>query len=533
MSHRSLWLAILAALALVATPLAVLVHREYASSQKLNGPGRVLRFAGKDWGYPSPFQFYPRGPGYMQMSLLFDTLTWKDEEGLTGLLARSWTVSPDGKTYTFVLRPGVCWHDGVALTARDVAFSVRYLREHAFTWADVSVVADARAVDDRTVAIELHRPHAPFLVDIAGAIPILPAHIWEKVEDPRRFGGEAAVLGSGPFKLERYSKSHGTYSYVANETYFLGRPRVDRLEYVAAGDSLLALKEGEIHALSLWASMLDAVPEFRGDPRFQVLEGPGNWMLRLVFNHADADLSSRDVREAFALAIDLGEIAERLRHGHVVPGSPGVLPPDSPWRNPHIPPCRPDLARARARVRAAGVGRRTFTLLATPQYVREADYVASQAGRAGIAVAVKALPPTTADALLREGRFELAIDGHGGIGGDPDVLRKQFCTAGGGSSAGSSPISTGRTYGYANPELDELGRAQLREADPEARRAIVHKMQEIIAHDIPTVVLWHPKMAFVYRPEVLDGWFYSPGGLAGGIPLATNKLALIDRRPSR
>jgi peptide/nickel transport system substrate-binding protein len=78
--------------------------------------------------------------------------------------------------------------------------TVKYLRDRTFTWADMKVIQDGRAIDDLTVAVELRRPHAPFLTDIAGAFPILPAHVWGKVGDPRKFVGKEAVIGSGPFR---------------------------------------------------------------------------------------------------------------------------------------------------------------------------------------------------------------------------------------------------------------------------------------------------------------------------------------------
>ena len=96
----------------------------------------TLTFPGQDWGYPSPAAFYPREPGYIRMSFLFDTLTWKDEAGIIPWLANGWEVSEDGTRWTFTLHPGVRWHDGQPLTAGDVAFTFEYMREHldAFKW---------------------------------------------------------------------------------------------------------------------------------------------------------------------------------------------------------------------------------------------------------------------------------------------------------------------------------------------------------------------------------------------------------------
>ena len=84
-----------------------------------------------DVGFPSPFAFSALGPGgVVRLSLLFDTLTWRDSRGIIPWLAERWEVSGDGRGYTFHLRPGVRWHDGRELTAADVAFSLAYYGAH-------------------------------------------------------------------------------------------------------------------------------------------------------------------------------------------------------------------------------------------------------------------------------------------------------------------------------------------------------------------------------------------------------------------
>ncbi len=528
MQRPFLFATLAAAAALMAAPLALLTERRYQARRAPAGNAAVVRLAGRDWGYPTPFQFYPRGPGYIHMSFLFDTLVWKDARGLMGLLARSWSVSKDGREYVFTLRPGARWTDGVRVTARDAAFTFGYLKRHNFRWRDLGIVQSASALDDRRVQVRLRGPYAPFLEDIAGAVPILPEHIWRGVKDPQKFAGPQAVVGCGPFRLASYDKTDGSYCYAANERYYLGRPRVGRLEFVAVGDTLLALRRGEIDAAGLWTSQLTAVDQFRGDPRLRILQGPSGWVLRLVFNHARPEFARRELRLAFAHALDLRDIAARLRHGCVEPGRPGFLPPESLWSDPNLPAYTYDLAKARDLVRRAGLPRRRFTLLAPVPYVREAEYVASQAKRIGLEVRVQSLPLASVDGLLRAGRFDLAVIGHGGVGGDPDVLRRQFCARG--RRGAGSALDPATAYGYDNPKLDALADAQLRELDPRRRRALVRRMQALIARDAPTLALWYPHIYFVFDPKRFDGWFYTPGGIAGGIPLALNKLAFIERR---
>jgi len=93
----------------------------------------VLRLAGGDSGFPSPFA-YRRGPGYTQASMIYDTLMWKDSTGeLLPWLAESFTQSADARTYTFTLRPGIRWHDGRPLSAQDVAFTFDYFRNQTIS----------------------------------------------------------------------------------------------------------------------------------------------------------------------------------------------------------------------------------------------------------------------------------------------------------------------------------------------------------------------------------------------------------------
>ena len=97
-----------------------------------------------DWGFPSPYAHYSRGPGYVRMSLIFDTLVWKDENGFVPALAENWEYLTDEKAYVFHLREGVTWNDGQPFTAQDVAFTFQYIKDHPYSWVDSSIVEEGR-----------------------------------------------------------------------------------------------------------------------------------------------------------------------------------------------------------------------------------------------------------------------------------------------------------------------------------------------------------------------------------------------------
>ena len=87
-----------------------------------------------DWGFPSPYGHYSRGPGYVRMSLIFDTLVWKDQNGYVPALAESWQM--DGDAYVFKLRKNASWQDGEPFSADDVVFTVNYIKEHSYQWVN-------------------------------------------------------------------------------------------------------------------------------------------------------------------------------------------------------------------------------------------------------------------------------------------------------------------------------------------------------------------------------------------------------------
>ena len=482
-----------------------------------------------DWGYPTPYGMYPRGPGYVRMSLIFETLVWKDEEGLTGALAKSWRYDPETTTYSFALRKGLKWHDGEELTAEDVAFTFRYVGEHPWPWLKSGVVKEVVVRDQRRVDIRLDRPYAPFLANVAGTLPILPAHTWRSVEDPKTFRGEGALVGSGPYRLGDYDPAHGTYLYTAWEDYYLGLPRVERIQFVKYSQEMTpaALRRDKVNAGAI-------PPETVEDLRkggWRILEQPPVWAAKLMINHRVAPFSQKKVRQAMAYAVDRERLVKIVRRGHGLPGSPGLIPPTNDWwHNPDVRQYNHNPKKARQLLADAGYEpgedgffdpdsgeKLQFELLVAParqEFGRLAEILKGQFEEVGLRVQSRAVEAKTLDALLGEGRFELAISGHGGLGGDPEILNKMIA----GKSFNSARYR-------ANSELNQLLENQLRQTNREERRTTVFRIQELYAEEVPAITLYHPTWYWA-----LDGTvelYYTPGGIALGIPLPLNRLAFV------
>ena len=475
----------------------------------------MLTLPGEDWGYPSPFAFYSRGPGYIRMSLLFDTLTWKDEDGVIPWLADGWDTFEDGTAWTFTLHPGVAWHDGAPLTAEDVAFTFEYFKEHqeSFKWFwPVDKVAGTEVVDERTVTLYLREPMAGCHESLFGSLPIIPRHIWEGVDDPVRFLSAEAVVGSGPFKLVEYSKEEGRYVYEANPDYFLGRPVVDQLVFVQVENQALALKTGTTDYASFSGKELEAAQAFDGDPNYQHIDGPSFWVLQLVFNATSIPFDNVDLRRAVAHAVDRERIVEQVTHGGAIVANLGIISPFVDWYNPNLPAYQYDPAKSRAMLDELGMDDLGVTLITTADYAREAEFIQADLEQVGIQVELKTGDRSTVDALLRDGNFDLAIGGHGGVA-NPATLR----------------VPTWPASSYVNETYGRLYQEQARTADEEQRRETVWQLQQMVADELPVLTLWHPKVQTVFDHAKLDTWFYTEGGVGFGIPLSMNKMIFLGR----
>jgi len=467
--------------------------------------------------YPSPFAFYSRGPGYIRMSLLFDTLTWKDQDGVIPWLAEEWSVSDDGTEWTFTLTPDAVWHDGEPLTAEDVAFTYAYFPAHqgAFKWSwPVGKIESAEVADEHTVVLHLTEVLAGAHEDLMGSLPIIPKHIWQDIEDPGRFSSDEAVIGSGPFTLIEYSKEEGRYVYQRNPDYFRGAPTVDELTFIKVENEALALETGTTDLADFWGKEVGAVRAFENDEtpthEWGIIDGPSFWVLQTVFNTQRPALDQVEVRRAVAHAVDRQRIVDQVTQGGATVANLGILSPYTDWYNPDLPEYEHDPEGARAMLEAAGAADLSLRLITTPDFAREAELVRADLEAVGLNVEVQTGDTSTIDGLLREGNFDLAINGHGAIA-NPAMLE--------------TPTWPAQTY--ANAAYDELYRRQAATVDQEERRQLVWQLQQMIAADLPVLTLYHPRMWTVYDASVVDTWFYTQGGVALGIPLAMNKLIFL------
>lgn len=403
-------------------------------------------------------------------------------------LAESWTVSSDGRAYTFKIRRGVRFHDGSLLTSRDIKASYDKI---IFPTGDVvsarkavyEVVEAVEAPDPSTVVFRLKWRSPSFLASAASPWNwIYKADLLEK--DPHWY--ERNVMGTGPFKFVEYVRgSH--WVGARNENYFVpGRPYLDgyRALFIRSGAAQVnAIKSGQalIEFRGFSPAQRDEIVKSLGD-KVRVQES--GWVCNntVVFNTRRRPFDDARFRRALSLAIDRWAGSTALSQIAFVGPVGGVMRPQGPFATPEqelvgLAGYGRDIAASRAEAKRllaeAGVSEGfEFNLLnrnIQMPYEYVAIYLIDQWRQIGLKVnhVVKETGPYLADE--RAGNFDAAVDFNCDFYDDPDAQLVKFL------SANKSPLNYG---GYSDGVLDRLFTEQSRSPDQARRLALVRQFEK-------------------------------------------------------
>lgn len=483
-----------------------------------------------DWGFPSPYAHYSRGPGYVRMSFIFDTLIWKDDKEFIPALAEKWEYLPEENAYVFNLRQNATWHDGEHFTAEDVVFTYNYMKEHPYQWVDLSALQTVEALDDFRVKLVLARPYAPFLDYVAGTVPMLPEHIWKDVTDPLQFQQNEALVGTGPFKLADYSKEQGTYRYEAFDEYYLGKPMVQELKFVKVSGEMAApaLRQKQVDMAQVPPELVE---DLKGEG-FTIVTGSHDWAAKMMINHQKEPLNNKELRQALAYAVDRQALVDTVLRGHGLAASPGLVPPDNEWYNAGLdgsyrvnPEKVDELLTGLGYTKNGDFYAKDGQTLELELLVsgggsagfpreRVGEIIKSQLEQQGIKVNMRSLEAKTLDNRVAEWQFDLALSGHGGLGGDPEILNK---------------VIIGKGFNSArytrDEELIDVLKKQLAATDPAVRLKLVGHIQEIHAEALPCLPLYYPTWYYAYSGQV--NIYYTFRGVGSGVPIPLNKMSFV------
>lgn len=462
---------------------------------------------------------YTGAGGYFAANNIYSRLVVLDvfESGeISPDLAERWDILDDGGRYIFHLNRAATWHDGVPVTAHDVAYTYSEVLAHGYhglSW--LQDIREIRALDDHTVECVLKSPNAAFLAQLGAFVftHILPKHLYEGTDwatNPHNLN----PVGSGPFKFVEWVPGE-RIELVANEHYWGEGPYIERITYriIADQDEAFRLLEaGEVHFV-VQDVPCQQVEAWQAKSGVEVMFHPGNAIAFVAFNWTRPLWQDHRVREAIARTIDREPIgagvcplARTPRHYYLEQVgwafNPDAYAPDF------------DPAEAERLLDEAGyprdaegvrlrIGLAYRSLYA--HYGVAGRIMAEQLARVGIVATVEGVDPVGWRTRFQEGTdFDLLLDS-GDIGPDPQLMAS-FLTSDG-------PRNSMR---YHNEAVDRAFREGRGTVDRAARGQHYRDLQATLAADIARVPFMQHGEHLPFRPEY-TGWSWSDG-VRGTVP---------------
>jgi peptide/nickel transport system substrate-binding protein len=419
--------------------------------------------------------------------LLFDALLIRDEHlNVQPGLAERWEI-PDPLTYIFHLHRGVSFHDGRALTSRDVKWTLDSLLEgkiRSTKSAAYRFIDHIDAPDDFTAVFHLKEPNSTLLWNLSeGASGIVPYGSLDEIT--RR------PVGTGPFKFVSAEQDKEVI-LARNDDYWGTRARLARIRFTIVPDATtraLELRKGSADA-AINALSADTVVALEREPNLQIERAPGTVLSYLAFNLHDSVLKDVRVRQAIAYAVDRSPLLQYIWRGFAQPAQ-SILPKQSWAYNQEVPFYPHDPEKARQMLDAAGYAAHNgirFHLTMKTSTEESTRLMAAvwqqQLREVGIALDIRTFEFATFFADVTSGDFQLYSLRWIGGNEDPDIFEYAF------HSNRFPPKGANRGF-YSNPRVDSLIDRARREIDQNTRKKLYDEVQEILAQDVPYINLWY------------------------------------------
>ncbi len=437
-------------------------------------------------------------------------------------------ISKDGLTITYHLRHNVRWHDNVPFTSRDVRFSISAIMNPNTAVSSrhgYDDIASVTTPDAYTVIIHLKRPFAPavhtFFAMSDTPYMILPAHLLEYDASLDRVAFNSHPIGTGPFRFVRWLRGD-RIEYVANDDYFLGKPKLRRIILHIIPDENTIANELRSHEIDWFIQPTPRTyPQLKGIPGIDIRLVDFNGVDSMQINVTKPPLDDPRVRQAVGLAIDKRVLVDKVTFGTTVPAKED-LPPFMWASDSTAGEDSRDLPKARALLDAAGwkmgsdgIRHRdgvplTFDLAFRIETVTDRDrgvLIVAMLHDAGFDVQLKGyntsmLYATAAqNGIMASGRFQAALtDWYAGV--DPDDSTQLMCD--------QMPPNGWNWSRYCSPQMDALQRIALTHYDRATRKAAYSKIEHLLAKDTPFVYLWWLRQIEAINDDLKD---FRPNGV--------------------
>jgi peptide/nickel transport system substrate-binding protein len=437
---------------------------------------------------------------------IFETLVTFDKNGkITDWLAKSHSVSSDGLTYTFVLRDGLKFSDGKAVTAKDAAFSIEH---HLSVGGPLAIDADVESVtaqNDSTLVIKLKKAYTPFISELAN---------FSNGIVPDNFNGKSEAdffknpVGTGPFVVEKWS-ADGDLTFKKNTNYWQkGKPYIDKLVYKVISDdtqSINQLKAGQVDAIER-VSCENAKDLSQGGST-KLLENTSWETEQVFFNTLDKHFSDVHVRRALALAIDRAGLTKAVTFGYGKTAN-SLLPTTITYNtdstvkalNYNVAEAKNELAKS-----PYPKGFATKLLISSDNNARMQEAQIIQAAGKAIGIQIDIDSVEIASFRERFFKYDYSMMINSGQADYPDansIIAFQV-----------DPSGFSKCYWthYSNSEMPSLLAQSQSAPDGDQRAKVYAQIQQILADEVPYIPLYYTKV-LVGASSRLNGLTVLPNG---------------------
>jgi len=424
---------------------------------------------------------------------IFEGLTRYQADGsIAPALAKSWDISTDGLTYTFHLNEGVKFHDGSAMDAEDVKFSLDRARSEESTNAQKALfagIASVEAVDAATVKVTLSSPNGGFITNMAwgDAVIVAPETIANAATNP---------VGTGPFVFSNWVQ--GDRIEISRNDNYWGSPiALEKATFKFISDptaAFAAMMAGDLDAFPGYPAP-ETLPQFAADPRFTVIGGNTEGETILSTNNKDEHFSNLKVRKALAHAINRQEIIDGAMFGYGKPIGTHFAPHHPDYvdltANSNYDP---ELSKKLLAEAGYPNGFETTLKLPPPSYARRGgEIIAAQLRAVGINAVISNLEWSDWLTQVFKGKdYGLTIVSH------------------------TEPMDIGiyarpaYYFQYDNPTFQQLMTHFNAESNPSARSSLLKLAQKIISNDYVNGYLFQLARTSVINSKINGMWENSP-----------------------
>jgi peptide/nickel transport system substrate-binding protein len=436
-------------------------------------------------------------------------------------------ISADGKTITYHLRRGVRWSDGAPFDADDVVFSTRQVLNKANNVVSLDgwdLIGKIDEPDKYTVVYHLKKPYSSFAVTFfstGGANPaIMPKHLLQGLPSLNSAPYNALPVGIGPFKYERWNRGDSV-ELVANDSYFRGRPKLDRVIFKIIPDRNTTLQQLRTHEIDIWLPVSPHYyPDVKSIPGMKVTLLPSYTFDHMDFNLTHPVLQDVAVRRALRSAIDRKAINDKINNGlYILTDSP--VTPASAYLNRSIPLVPFDLAKAAAMLDRAGWrrgpdgvrvknGLRLNLVLASsagsPDSDSKIELIRAWWKQLGVGLDVKHYQASlffaqaATGGIIYGGKFDVV---NFGWGTDPneDLSNLYACYR--------FPPNGQDDMHWCNPAATAAMDAAKESYERSVRARYIAQVQQYVFDDVPTVILDARRDIYAYNDDLRD-WNPNP-----------------------